>query len=96
MGSISFISREHRLVVDGPCWPDDAEGIADAIEACAETSSTLTVDLTRTPWLPQEVAARVSAACAAAERDGRRVRVWTGSSIAPLPRAAAPAPLTAS
>ncbi|GAA1135721.1 hypothetical protein [Nocardioides aquiterrae] len=77
MVSVSFNARERRLVLDGTCWPTDAEGVSDAIRAAADPSRGLVLDLTRLTSLPHEVAAATTAACCAAEADGCRIRVWT-------------------
>jgi hypothetical protein len=77
MVSVSFNARERRLVLDGTCWPTDAEGVADAIRTAADPARGLVLDLTRLTSVPHEVAVATTAACCAAEADGCRVRVWT-------------------
>ncbi|MDF1605402.1 hypothetical protein [Nocardioides sp. YIM 152315] len=77
MASVSYNARERRLVVESFCWPEDAPGLADAIEAFADPGSGLIVDLTRMPSVPSEVAVAIRDACRGAESLGCRVRVWT-------------------
>jgi hypothetical protein len=76
MVAVSFNERERRLVLDGPCWPGDAEGLADAIHEAAGTTHALVLDLTRVPNLPQEVAAAITRARCAAEAEGCGVTLW--------------------
>lgn len=90
MASISYLSRERRLVVEGPCRSGDGAELARAIEAAAEPTHGLVVDLTRAGDLPPEIAAAVTDACCSAERRGSWVRTWTLPS--PRPQTSPPAP----
>jgi hypothetical protein len=73
----SFNVRERRLVLDGPCWPGDADGLGDAIREAADPAHGLVLDLTRVASVPREVAVAITKARCAAEADGCRVLVWT-------------------
>jgi hypothetical protein len=77
MVSVSYNARERRLVLDGPCWPSDAGGLADAILDVAEPTHGLVLDLTRVTGVPDEVATAITNVCCAAEARGCRIRVWT-------------------
>lgn len=79
MASVSFNARERRLVLDGPCWPDDAHGLAGAIDAHAEPGRLLVVDLTRLAGVPADVSAAVDGACRSAEDRGCHVHVWSAA-----------------
>ena len=76
MVAVSFNARERRLVLDGPCWAEDAPGLADAIHEAAGTAHALVLDLTRVTGLPPEVAAAITRARCAVETQGCRVTVW--------------------
>jgi hypothetical protein len=77
MVSVSYNARERRLVLDGPCRPSDAGGLAGAILDVAEPTRCLVLDLTRVTGVPDEVATAITNVCWAAEARGCRVRVWT-------------------
>jgi len=77
MVAVSFNARERRLVLDGPCWAEDAVGLADAIREAAGTTHALVLDLTRVNTVPPEVAAAITRARCAAEAGGCGVTVWT-------------------
>jgi hypothetical protein len=77
MASVSFNARERRLILEGLCWPSDDRRVAQAIEACAQPSHILVLDLTRLAAVPSEVADAITAACARVEPRSCRVRVWT-------------------
>jgi hypothetical protein len=77
MVTMSFNARERRLVLDGPCWPGDAGGLAEAIGRAADPLRGLVLDLTRITSVPREVAVAITKAHCAAEADGCRVMVWT-------------------
>lgn len=86
MASVSYNARERRLVFESLCWPEDAQGLADAIEAFARPGSALVLDLTRMPNLPAEVAVAIRDACRAAEQIGCRIRIWTDPDTATAER----------
>ena len=77
MVAVSFNVRERRLVLDGPCWPEDAVGEADAIHEAAGTTQALVLDLTRITGVPPEVAGAITRARCSVEAGGCRVTVWT-------------------
>ena len=77
MVSVSFNERERRLVLDGPCWPSDAGGLAGAILDVADPTRGLVLDLTRVTGIPPVVAGAITSACCRAEADGCHIRVWT-------------------
>jgi hypothetical protein len=77
MVALSFNTRERRLVLDGTCWPGDADGLADAIREAADPLHGLVLDLTRLASVPHEVAVAITKARCAAEAEGCRVLVWT-------------------
>ena len=59
----------------------------DIIEAFADPESTLTVDLTRLPYVPAAATHAIEAACRAAGTRGCRTRVWA---LSQLPEVAPP------
>ncbi|WP_459971810.1 hypothetical protein [Nocardioides pyridinolyticus] len=73
---MSFNVRERRLVLDGPCWAEDALGLADAIHEAAGQTHALVLDLTRVNGLPREAAAAITRARCAVEARGCGVTVW--------------------
>ncbi len=77
MVAVSFNARERRVVLDGPCWPEDAGGVAEVIHEAAGTTQALVLDLTRVAGLPVEVATAITRARCAVEANGCRVTVWT-------------------
>jgi hypothetical protein len=77
MVAVSFNARERRLVLDGPCWPGDAGGLADAIREAADPTRGLVLDLTRVSSVAPEVALAITKARCAVEAEGCRVMVWT-------------------
>jgi hypothetical protein len=77
MVAVSFNERERRLVLDGPCWPGDADGLSSAIHEAAGRTHALVLDLTRVTGVPPEVAAAITRARCAAEADGCGVTLWT-------------------
>jgi hypothetical protein len=96
MASVSYNARERRLVFESLCWPEDAPGLAAAIDAFAEPSTALVVDLTRMIYVPTEVATAIDAACRRAEAQGCRVHVWTEPGTATARRLPAPRDVRAS
>ena len=76
MVAVSFNARERRLVLDGPCWPEDAAGLTDAIHEAAGTTHALVLDLTRITGVPPQVAAAITRARCAVEAGGCAVTVW--------------------
>lgn len=76
MVAVSFNARERRLVLDGPCWAEDAPGLGDAIHEAAGTTHALVLDLTRVTGLHPQVAAAITRARCSVEADGCRVTVW--------------------
>jgi hypothetical protein len=77
MTSVSYNERERRLILEGPCWPGDDQGVGQAIETYADPGRGLIVDLTRLAGIPTEVAGAIAGACQDAEQRGCRVLVWT-------------------
>lgn len=81
MASVSYNARERRLVLDGPCWPDDAPGVAEAIDTFAEPDRMLVVDLTRLVDVPAEVSDAVEGARRSAEDRGCHVHLWAAAAL---------------
>ena len=76
MVAVWFNARPRRLGLAGPCWPEDAAGLDDAIHEAAGTTHALVLDLTRVTSVPPQVAAAITRARCAVEAGGCRVTVW--------------------
>jgi hypothetical protein len=94
MVSVTYNTRERRLVLDGACGPDDDRRVALAIREHAEPGRSLVLDLTRLGHVPAEVDAAITDVRRSVARDGSWISVWAlpGSVGAEAPDATRTAP----